>query len=346
MQKNPEESPKPKRHWLIKIILIIAAAFVILVIALVGIDKMLKPIKHPTYGVTFSKQRALELDLDWKANFTALLDDLKFKRFRLVSYWNEHEPQRSQFNFTDLDWQFNEAGKRGAKITLAVGLRQPRWPECRQPDWAKQLSGNAWKQALYAYLEVVVNRYKDNPALDSWQLENEGMNNWFFVCQQLDRTRLVEEFTLLKKLDPKHQVDMSLSDEHGLAFGQPVPDAYGLSIYRIVWNSKLPPYGYIEYPTPIWYHRLRAATIGAIQHRLLFIHEAQAEPWGNTDTKYLSLAEQDKSMSVDQIHKIFLFNRKIGLSPIDLWGGEWWYWRKVKFNDNSVWEAVHQELQK
>jgi hypothetical protein len=302
------------------------------------------PIKNPDYGVSFSQKRSLELGLNWKENYLALLDDLGFKRLRLMSYWDLGEPTRGQFTFTDLDWQMNEAAKRGVKVALATGLRQPRWPECHQPRWADKLSGHEWKQALYAYMEVVTNRYREHPALDTWQLENEGMNNWFGTCDLPDRERLIEEFNLVKTWDPDHRVAMSLSDQHGYPVFGPIPDEFGFSVYRIVWNDKFPPHGYMYYPTPIWYHRLRAAIITAVHQRPTFIHELQMEPWGYKDTRYLTAEEQDKSMSVEQIPRVFRFARQIGMPRIDLWGGEWWYWRKMH-GDPRVWETVRWQLQ-
>jgi hypothetical protein len=303
------------------------------------------PIKNPDYGVSFSIKQARNLGVDWKQNYLALLDDLHFKRLRLMSYWDESEATRGELNFADLDWQMNEAAKRGVRVSLAAGLRQPRWPECHQPKWAAKLSGNAWKQALYAYMEIVTKRYKDNPALDSWQLENEGVNNWFGTCDPPDRDRLVEEFNLMKQWDPNHPVMMSLSDQHGLPINPPVPDAYGFSVYRVIWNDKVPPNGYIYYPTPIWYHRLRAAVIGVMQHRPTFIHELQMEPWAQENFKDISIGEQNKSMSIQQIPKSFMFARQLGMKEIYLWGGEWWYWRKVSLHDPSVWETIREQLQ-
>lgn len=301
------------------------------------------PVEHPTFGVSFSQKRATEMGLDWHANFTALAEDLQFKRFRLMSYWDLIENKRGTFDFKDLDWQMDLAARHGAKVSLAIGVRVPRWPECHEPPWAKEMGGNDWKQALYAYMQVVVERYKNHPALESWQLENEGLNNWFGTCAPPDRQRLIEEFDLMKKWDPDHPIIMTLSDQHGLPLGKPVPDQYGYSVYRTVWNDKIPPSGYATYPTPIWYHRLRALAIWLIQHRTVWIHELQMEPWGPRDTLYLTNEEQDKSMSVDQMGRMFKFGRQLGFDKIDLWGGEWWYWRKVN-GDVRYWERVRQEL--
>lgn len=69
------------------------------------------------------------------------------------------------------------------------------------------------------------------------------------------------------------------------------------------------------------------------------------EPWGPRDTRELSIAEQNKSMSVQQIAKSMKFARQIGTKDIDMWGAEWWYWRKVQWNDPTIWDAVKHEAQ-
>lgn len=343
--KKAKKIPLIKQPWFKIVAIILAALGVVFVIFGLLYAFVFTPVKNPNYGVTFVKERAEEYGVDWKANYLALLDDLKIRNYRLVSYWSAHEPERGQFDFTNLDWQMDEAAKRGAKVSLAIGVRQPRWPECHEPGWAHLMGGHEWKQALYAYMEVVINRYKNHPALASYQLENEAVNNWFGTCDKPDRERLVEEFNLVKKWDPNHPVYMSLSDQHGLPVNAPNPDKYGFSVYRWVWNDKVPPQGYILYPTPVWYHRARAAIIELTKGREIFVHELQMEPWGPEENKNLSVDEQNKSMSVDQIPKSFDFGRRIGSPDIYLWGGEWWYWRKVN-GDSTIWEKVREQLNK
>lgn len=301
------------------------------------------PVANPNYGVSFSAKRARELDLEPHAVLTALLDDMGIKNYRLMSYWDESEAVRGTLDFSELDWQIQEVGKRGGTVSLAIGLRQPRWPECHQPDWAARLSGNDWKQALYAYMQLVVQRYENNPTVTSWQLENEAVNNWFGTCDKPDRERLNEEFALVKSWSKK-PIWMSLSDQHGFPVNQPIADKFGYSVYRWVWNDKTPPFnGYMIYPTPIWYHRLRATIITGYTGKDIFIHELQLEPWGPVDTKDLSIAEQNKSMSTEQIGKSLLFARMIGKEDIYVWGGEWWYWRR-EHGDDSIWNTVKAEL--
>ncbi len=265
-----------------------------------------------------------------------------------MSYWDRIEKQPGQYDFSELDWQLDEAAKRGYTVSLSIGLRQPRWPECHQPDWARDqydADKAAWQANLLKFIETTVGRYKNHPAIESYQLENEAVNSWFGVCKDHERSRLREEFALVKRTDPNHPVYMSLSDQHGFPAGTPVPDKYGFSVYRVVWNDKTPIKFYVTYPTPVWYHRGRAALIKLIKDREVFIHELQIEPWGPKPTKELTIEEQDRSMDTDQIEENFLFARKIGKSGIYTWGAEWWYWRKTVLNDSKPWDRVKQELE-
>lgn len=342
---TPSSKKRAKLHGWRRWLVIIASV----IVGLVALNYLLnnvvfQPVANPSYGVSFSIKQASQYKTDWKANYTALLDDLGFKRLRLMSHWNLIEPDRGQISFSDLDWQMDEAAKRGATVILSVGLRQPRWPECHPPAWARQLSGHEFKQALYAYMELVVNRYKNHPALGTWQLENEAMNNWFGECE-LDRERVIEEFNLIRQWDPIHQIHMTLSDEHGLPLGDPKPDAYGFTMYRIVYSRNLGTDMYMLFPASVWWHRLRAAVITLIHHKPLAVHELQMEPWGPTENYNMSTEEQDKSMGPTQIGRMTDFARRSGFRELDLWGAEWWYWRK-SIGDDSIWETVRQTINK
>src|SRR5438477_4548609 len=90
-------------------------AFIMLLIGFLNTFVFL-PVKDPNLGVTFTREESEHYGLDWKANFTALLDDMGLKHFRLTSYWSTHEKVRREFDFSDLDWELNEAAKRGATV--------------------------------------------------------------------------------------------------------------------------------------------------------------------------------------------------------------------------------------
>src|SRR3972149_2790253 len=93
--------------------------------------------EHISYGVSFSQYYSEELGLSWKDTLASVLDELRVRKLRLSAYWPRVEPERKNFQFTDLDFQVNEAKARNVEIILAVGRRLPRWPECHIPDWVK-----------------------------------------------------------------------------------------------------------------------------------------------------------------------------------------------------------------
>jgi len=301
-----------------------------------------------TVGVTFIPDYARYYGLDARQTYTAILEDLNVKQVRLTSYWDSMEPEQGTFNFSELDWEMQMAQDHGVKVSLSLGLRQPRWPECHMPGWASKMQGeNAaseqWKPALMDFITQVVNRYKNSPALDSYQLENEYFLKAFGQCTDFNRQRLVDEFNLVKSLDPDHTLVVSMSNNAiGTPVGDPKPDEYAISIYKRVWDKTITK-RYFEYPIPAWYYAFRAGFVELTTGRNSFIHELQAEAWtpdpfGGTLTT--PLAEQDKSMNPTILTNRIKYGEATGMKTLDLWGVEWWYWRKVKFNDPGLWDAA------
>ncbi len=293
-------------------------------------------------GATFVPDYARYFGLDPKATFYAMMHDLGIKQIRLVSYWDTIEPNPGTYKFDELDWQFKMAEEAGVKISLAVGLRQPRWPECHEPAWATKLVEKSWEQPLYDYITAVVNRYKDSPALDSYQLENEYFLKVFGICTNFDRDRLVHEFNLIKTLDSKHTLVVSMSNNAiGTPIGEPTPDQWSISIYKRVWDKTITK-RYFEYPIPAWYYAFRAGFTKITRGHDSFIHELQTEPWtpdGFDGIVTTPLAEQDKSMNAERLQDRIEYGRATGMKTIYLWGVEWWYWRMTVKNDPSIWNA-------
>ena len=133
-------------------------------------------------GVTFIPDYAQSLGLNPNQTLSALVNDLHVKNLRLTSYWSDIEPSPNHYNFTELDSEFKIAEAAHAKITLTLGLRQPRWPECQPPSWVANEPTSVWEPQLYSFIETVVNRYKDSPALANYQLENEYFLKGFGTC--------------------------------------------------------------------------------------------------------------------------------------------------------------------
>ena len=193
-------NPKTTKNGWQKFWKIFGLIFLVLaVIALLIYNLNFVPAKT-TWGVTFSQQyTTVELGLDWKETYLAILDDLKVDHLRLSAYWNANEPQKGQYDFSDLDWQVDQASQRGVKIILAVGRRLPRWPECHDPVWLNSLSAQEQKDSLILYIKTVMDRYKNNLNIITWQIENEPYLSSFGMCPPPDREFFKSEVALAKQ---------------------------------------------------------------------------------------------------------------------------------------------------
>jgi hypothetical protein len=348
-----------KRGFWQRFVAIVVAALVLWVGAAYGIAQWYihsnshKPL---VLGTSFIPAYAESFGLDPQETMDALINDLGVRHFRLVSYWNQLEPEQGKYDFSLLDWQFAKAEAAGAKVTLSIGLRQPRWPECHMPDWAHALpsggEAGTWQSALLNYIEQVVNHYKNSPALDSYQLENEYFLRGFGNCEDLlgdqgafDRDRLVREYNLVKRLDPYTKLIIARSNNAlGTPIGEPTPDEFGISIYKRVWSPVIG--RYYEYPFPAWYYAFVAGVQKITTGKDMIIHELQAEVWppNYQSIQDTSLDEQNKSFNADRFEKRVRFAEGTGMREIYLWGSEYWYYRLVKLDDPSLWDTAKQEF--
>lgn len=298
-------------------------------------------------GTTFIPSYAEYYGLDAKETLNALMSDMGMRHFRLVSYWNEMEPVPGQYDFTELDWQMKMAEEYNAKVSLAIGLRQPRWPECHMPDWAAKEDMAQWAPQLKVFMGKVIERYKNSPALQTWQLENEFFLKAFGECPDFTRERLVDEFNFTKQQDPNHPVIISRSNNAlGLPVGEPTPDQFGVSVYKRVWDKNITK-RYFEYPFPAWFYGFLAGAGQILTGKDMIIHELQAEAWlpEGYEMPTAPVEEQAKSMNAERLHDRIEYGKGTGMKTIDLWGAEWWYWHKVKLNDPGMWNVVKDEIQ-
>jgi hypothetical protein len=299
-------------------------------------------------GASFIPDYAESFGLDPQQTLDAMLSDLKLKQVRLVSYWSDIEPTPGTYDFSKLDWQFALANKYGTKVSLSIGLRQPRWPECHEPDWATIDPKNtqAWQPQLFKFIQAVVEHYKNNPALQDYELENEFFMKVFGECTDFSRDRLVSEFNLVKSLDTKHHVIVSRSDNWvGVPVNKPTPDQFAISVYKRVWDATIT-HRYYEYPLPAKFYAMLAGTEELISGKDMIIHELQAEPWtpNGLEITQISVPEMYKSMNPERLKARIAYGEATGMRTIDLWGAEWWYYMKEKQNDPGVWNVVKEAV--
>jgi hypothetical protein len=290
------------------------------------------------YGVTFSKPFAEHLGLDWKETYLAVLDDLDVKYLRLPIYWTEIESQNNNLTFENVDWQIQEAEKRDTKIIFVLGQKQPRWPECHIPDWAREMNKEDREKELTEIISYTVNKYKDEETISAWQIENEPFLP-YGNCPTLDKNFLDEEIAVVRNLDPSRPIIITDSGELSTWYSAASrADILGTTLYRIVWDERI---GYVHYPISSLFYRFKAAMIHYLTNvQRIIIVELQAEPWGPDIILNTPLEEQYKSMNAEQFKKNIAYVNEVEFSEAYLWGCEWWYWLKTKQNDDSIWKEA------
>lgn len=306
--------------------------------------------KKLEFGTTFVPNYARYLGVDPKETLNAIINDLDVDRIRLVSYWKDIEKSPGVYDFSELDWQFKMAEDRGTDVSLAIGMRQPRWPECHEPDWIDASQPRSqWQPQLEAFMSAVINRYKDSPSLVSYQLENEYFLDVFGECKNFERARLVDEYNLVKRLDPDTKLIISRSNNwtvaSGFPVGKPRADEFGVSVYKRVWDRTISK-RYFEYPIPPWFYSVLAGGGKIFTGKDLIIHELQAEAW-TPDGYEISSAPVDelyKSMNPERLKARLKYGADTGMRTVDTWGAEWWYQMKVKRNAPEMWNTAKTEF--
>lgn len=296
---------------------------------------------EPRWGVTFSPGYAEELQLDWREAYIAILDELSVETIRLSAYWNTIESVQDRYDFTDLDWQLEQAAQRNVAVTLAVGRRLPRWPECHDPAWIRHLTSDQIANEQLTFVEAVVERYKNNSTIERWQVENEYFLGTFGICPPADPELLDAEIALVRSLDPSRQIVITDSGELSTWSNTASRgDILGTTLYRIVWNEHL---GFFRY----WFnppaaYRWRADLAKTLNPNLKSVisMEVQAEPW-TTNVKLVEMTDEQRALSFTPqgFRDVLMFTQKTGFPEAYLWGVEYWYWEKLRGNE-EYWEIA------
>lgn len=317
-----------------KIFLLLVVILVVVIFLPKLFGKKNEPNQNMIFGVSFNPGEARILGYDAGEVFRFLADDLKFKYFRFSAQWDLIEGTKGQYDFTEMDYFMNEAAKRNIKVVVAVGRKTPRWPECHLPNWASSTKYADYRPELLKFVEAVATRYKDSPALEVWQVENEPFLA-FGACLPLSKSDLDEEVSLVKKIDSNHKTIVTDSGE--LSFwwrAGKAADLFGTTMYRIVWNKHI---GFWSYDwLPVDFYKLKLKLINR-SLATTWVSELQAEPWltghGANNT---SLVDQYKSINLEQLQKNIAYAQSFGAERSYLWGGEWWYWLKTKDSDAAL----------
>lgn len=334
-----------KKIWYYKLVIILYIfIFFVIILGLYLIipTNRFEKTEDITWGVTFSNQYAQELGFDWKNLYIRMLEDFEIETIRMPTYWDYIEREKDQYYFEDLDWMVQKAGEYNVDIIMPIGYKQPRWPECRKPYWVGE-DEFVLKQRLLIFIREVVNRYKDNPTIVAWQVENEPYFD-FGRCILLGEDFYKLEITFLKTLDDRPIV---ATDSGELSFWTRISktgaDVLGISTYKIVWN---PFTGYFKwfFLTPDYYRKKTFFIDKNIKD--LYLMELQGEPWLSsfiTDTSY---NDQIENFSPHDLESNLHFARRMGFNRVYVWGIEWWYYLSDTYNDERYLDVVKSFISK
>lgn len=319
---------------------LIAACVLLVLIVVYFTLSYSRRVEHPDYGVSFNTVYAKELGLNWKEVYVAILDDLGVRTLRLAAHWNMVEPERDEYSFAEMDYQVEEAQKRGAQIVFAVGKRLPRWPECHIPEWALNLSKEEQEAEVLRYIEDTVNRYKQYEAITMWQVENEPFLGSYALdhCRNFDSDFLDKEIELVRSLDDKGRPIMVTDSGELSTWARSFNrgDVFGTTMYLYAWNSVMGEFrnwwftpGSYTFREHLW--QILKSDNDAI------IAELALEPWLNKPVIKESTDVQIRRMSPEKFEKVLEFAKRTGMKTQYLWGAEWWYYMKLQ-GEEWYWE--------
>ncbi|NMB48651.1 hypothetical protein GYA13_04400 [Candidatus Kuenenbacteria bacterium] len=330
---------------IIFIVLLFVLAFVWAIFNLLDFSS---PLASVEFGVTFSHKYAAEdLGLDWQQTYLAILDDLGVKNVRLVAPWDWVEKEKDVYDFSALDWMFEEADKRGVGVILAIGRRTPRWPECHDPSWLPSLSSLEQDQKLLALIERSVSHFKKYQSLKMWQVENEPFLSFFGECPAPNSELIAKEVKLVKLLDRRPVMVTDTGELSDWQTAGSFADVLGVTMYKIVWNDFT---GLWRYPWPPAYYYFKAQNVKSHNPGIgqVIVSELQAEPWNinGENITHFKIKEQYHLFDLKDFQRNLTFVKKAGFPAAYLWGVEWWYWLKTEKDEPRFWNAAKAIWQK
>jgi hypothetical protein len=290
------------------------------------------------YGMSFNTLYAKELGLDPKITYDAILNDLGVRHLRLAAHWPMIEPEPGVYDFEEMDYQVKRAEEVGADVVFAVGRRLPRWPECHVPVWLEGMAKDERESRQLAYMEAVINRYKNSPAITVWQVENEPFLEVFAFehCGKLDTNFLDKEIALFRSLDGTRPLLITdsgnLGTWHG-AFSR--GDMFGTSVYVHFWNPEL---GQFRTFLPSWFYRVKDNALRIVYgDKETVLIELSAEPWLLEPVVDVPLETQFTRMNLEKFEDILSYAEQTHYERQYLWGAEWWYWLRLQGRP-EMWE--------
>ncbi|TME48365.1 MAG: hypothetical protein E6I56_01385 [Chloroflexi bacterium] len=308
-------------------------------------------------GISFSPSRAAYLGLEYQRAFTRL-EAMHFRVIRLSAYWDEIDRD----GYDQLDWMMREAQRSRQPIVLTVGMKGLGWPEfyiptTALPDAALKKSQDvatvpSIREGALAFVDNTVQRYRDNPVLYGWQVENEPFNRAGPDRLWIDANFVRDEITSVRQRDGHHRpVIVNAFSHFNVLFDQASArdgldlrqllgfdadsaerdglsvlkrgDVLGLDVYTAIGYQFLGQ-NHMSRADSDWPDRLaNVKDMARAQGKQAWITEAQAEPWDATMDTFTN----PQSTSPEATRSLFANLKDAGYTTILFWGSEYWLWR-------------------
>lgn len=338
--------------------------------------------RGPTHlGISFRPLQALEFGLDARAALHELLD-YPFQIIRLGAYWNRIEPEPGTFHTDDLDWQIEAAERAGKQIILCVGpLKTFGYPEFFVPPHhlkepfpehtlIKPSAYPTLLEAAIAFMNRLIERYKDRKNIIAWQLEHEAVDplgiehSW-----RLESAFVENEAEALRKADPDRPLLMNgfmptsfpvrisqwwqtRDQGDSLALAMRLADMVGVDYYprnALVRVGRRTLYLDGSHGAQESRGRKQLLDWAASHERRLLVTEGQAEPWETVTTPPNPKSQGMYSCLPE--HLITNYNAWMDTSgggshifAYLFWGAEYWLLRK-RGEDSSYLRAFTRILE-
>lgn len=279
-------------------------------------------------GLSYSPRYATQIGLNPKVTFLKILDDFNPKTLRLPVYWDEVEAELNDLNFSSVDYYLDQTQTRNIKVVLVLGYKQPRWPECFDPPWVKNLIRSERDLRILSLVKKEIDHFKKYKNISAWQVENEPFVP-FGNCDNPNSTtqdRLKKEIQIVRETDSR---PILITDSGELGFwisAVSLSNIFGTTLYRNVWNPIL---GSVDYPLPpiAYYLKDKLSRFLSWKKGETIISELQMEPWIE-ESKLPSKSNLDKQLKnfpVKKLSENLNYAKETSFSTVYLWGVEWWY---------------------
>jgi hypothetical protein len=180
-----------------------------------------EPRRRTLLGVSFRPRQAEAFGLSPRDVLGRLLG-YPFEVVRLAAYWDRIEGRPGHFDPSELDWQVKAAARAGKSIVICTGaVKAFGYPEFFAP--AHRVGKPLQERSLVeptaypelfsgavCFVQQVVKRYRDCPAIVAWQVEHEALDplglehSW-----RLAGTFVAAEVEAVRQADPDRPVVMN-----------------------------------------------------------------------------------------------------------------------------------------